>query len=161
MLNYKLFANPKVVWSVRSALVLLFAAILVMTACSAGGEPVSGGELQLTFDGESCTYKGPTLLKAGPAALQFYNNSDVVAAVNLVRHTGDETIQDVIDYIGEEPTTLDAPSWTTSIIGVWGATQDGETRTWEGELEPGLYHMVCFRLSPYAGWFGTGLEVVE
>ena len=161
MLTFKLIANSKPVWSVRGALVLLFAAVLVMTACSAGGEPVSGGELQLTFDGESCTYEGPTLLKAGPAALHFYNNSDVVAAVNLVRHTGDETIQDIIDYIGEKPITLDAPSWTTPIRDVWGVTQDGETRIWEGELEPGIHTMACARLSPYGVWFGTGLEVID
>lgn len=55
MLTYKLIANLKVLWSVRSALVLLFAAVLVMTACSTVNELVSGGELQLTFDGESCT----------------------------------------------------------------------------------------------------------
>jgi len=35
--------------------------------------------------------------------------------VNLVRHIGDETIQDVIDIIGEEPSKAHAPSWTVDI----------------------------------------------
>jgi hypothetical protein len=153
--------NPTLPPSMTLVIVAILATLL-LAACASGDDGIEDGVLRLTFDGESCTYEGPTTLKAGPATLHFYNNSEVVAAVNLVRHTGDETIQDVIDYIGEEPTNKkDAPVWTTSVIGVWGDTQDGETRTWEGELEPGLHHMVCFSLYPYGGWFGTGLMVED
>ena len=122
-------------------------------------DPTGGPALlQLTFDGESCTYEGPTELTAGPVELLFHNESEGRAAVNLVRHTGDETIQDIIDYIGEEPTTKHHPSWTVE-LGTWRIIGPDETHRWEGELEPAIHHMVCARLSPIGAWFGTGLTV--
>lgn len=81
--------------------------------------------------------------------------------MNLVRHTGDETIQDVIDIIGEEPSKAHAPSWTVDIQGVWKWVSAGESHTWEGVLEPGIHHMVCARFTPYGVWFGTGLTVED
>lgn len=131
-----------------------------MMGCGAGETPVSGGEMHLTFDGESCTFEGPTYLKAGPATLHFHNDSEIMAAVNLMRHKGDETIQDAIEYIGEEPFTGHAASWTED-LGTWQAILAGERLTWEGELEPGIHHMVCAGIQPYGVWFGTGLVVVE
>jgi len=116
--------------------------------------------LRLTFDGESCSYEGPTVLKAGPVTLLFFNESKGMAAVNLVMHTGDETIQDAIDYIGEEPTTKHAPSWTRD-LGTWKGVPPGERLTWEGDLEPGIYHMVGARLTPFGVWFGIGLTVED
>ena len=52
-------------------------------------EEVEGICLWLSFDGESCTYEGPTALKAGPVTLIFINESEDGAGVDLVRHTGD------------------------------------------------------------------------
>lgn len=122
-------------------------------------EEVEGNCLELTFDGESCTYKGPTDLKAGPVTLFFHNESEGRAAVNLLAHTGDETIQDAIDYIGEEPTTKHHPGWTRE-LGTWRTVSPDESHTWEGVLEPGIYHMVCASFSE-GGWFGTGLTVED
>jgi len=123
-------------------------------------EKVEGICLELTFDGESCAYEGPTHLKTGPVTLLFHNKSGGNAAVNLVVHTGNQTIQDAIDYIGEEPTTKHYPSWTRE-LGTWRSVPPGESHTWEGVLEPGIYHMVCARLKPLGGWFGTGLVVED
>ena len=138
---------------------VLAVVVLILGACAAGDEGVEAGLLRLTFDGESCTYEGPTTHTAGPAVLVFLNESEGRAAVNLVRHTGDETIQDAIDYIGEEPTTRNAPSWTTDVRGVWRPVPAGESFRWEGDLEPGIHVMVCARWSPLGVWFGTGLTV--
>lgn len=116
--------------------------------------------LRLTFDGESCSYEGPTVLKAGPVTLLFFNESKGVATVYLVMHTGDETIQDAIDYVGEEPSKKHAPSWTRE-LGIWKVVFSGESFTWKGNLEPGIYHMVCASPMPYGVWFGTGLTVED
>lgn len=114
---------------------------------------MKGDYLELSFDGESCTYEGPTSFKGGPVTQQFYKNSEGVtpvtlkfyndskgmAAVNLMRHTGDETIQDMIDYIGEEPGTVKAPLWTKSVAGVYGGTRAGESRiSGKGNLSQGF-----------------------
>ena len=63
------------------AVVTFFAPLLV--ACTDGDKPVPDASMQLTFDGEACTYEGPTVLAAGPARLVFFNSSDGRAAVNL------------------------------------------------------------------------------
>lgn len=117
--------------------------------------------LELTFYGDSCSYQGPTLFKAGPVTLRFFNESEGLAAVNLVRHTGDETIQDMMDTFVEEPSTAHHPAWTAEIKGVWKVIDAGESHTWEGALEPGIHTMVCARIKPFGVWFGTGLTVED
>ena len=138
------------------------ASIPVPPTATPFGDEVNEDEilLQLSFDGESCTYEGPTDLKTGPVTLLFLNESEGSAAVNLVRHTGDETIQDMIDYIGEEPTTKHHPSWTRE-LGTWRSVPPGESHTWEGVLEPGIHTMVCARLLPLGVWHGGGFTVKD
>ena len=117
--------------------------------------------IQLTFDGESCTYEGPTSLKAGPVTLLFLNESEGFAAVDLLKHNGDQTIQDMIDYFGEEPSTKHHPSWSTEFLDVWGYIEAGKSRTWRGGLESGIHTIVCVKQIPNGVWFGTGLTVEE
>jgi hypothetical protein len=140
-------------------IVSLLIVTLLMTGCAGSDKAIEDGVLNLTFDGENCTYEGPTLLKAGPVTLHFNNNSEEIAGVDFTRHKGDETIQDVIDYIGEEPTTKSRPSWAIDVT--YGNVPAGETLLWEGDLEPGIHNMVCIRASPHGVWFGTGLTVEE
>jgi hypothetical protein len=118
-------------------------------------EPVA---LRLTFNGESCTYEGATNFTQGPVDLTFVNESEESAAVNLVGINEGYTIQDVIDDLGPEPSTGHHPSWTRE-LGTWRSTAPGESHLWEGDLEMGLYAMVCVRMSPLGVWFGTGLTV--
>ena len=123
-------------------------------------EKVEGICLELTFDGESCTYEDPTALKAGPVTLLFLNESDDHAAVNLMIHTGDETIQDMIDDIEEVPFKPQGALWARE-LGTYRDVRPGESQTWEGILEPGIHTMVCVRLMPLTVWFGTGLTVED
>jgi hypothetical protein len=160
MPRFSLLSSTKTGFSLRNALLLLLITALLMTACGVEEEPVSGAEMHLTFTGDSCTYEGPTLLKEGSVTLVYHNESDGIAAVNLARHTGDETIQDAIDNIGEEPDTGHAPPWMED-LGTWEYIQAGESLNWEGVLEAGIHTMVCARGHPHGVWFGTGLTVVE
>ena len=133
--------------------IALLGLVLLLSAC--GGDD----SLRLTFEGENCTYEGPTELKAGPVELVFFNESDGNAAPDLVRHIEDETIQDMIDYIGEEPAILPLwlPSWAEHVA--WHTVYAGESWRWEGDLEPGIHSLVCSSISPNLVWFGTGLTV--
>ncbi len=117
--------------------------------------------LDLTFYGDSCSYHGPTLFKAGTVKLRFFNKSVGSAAANLVRHTGNETIQDMKDTFVEEPSTAHHPAWTTVINGFWKVIDAGESHTWEGTLEPGIHTLVCARIMPFGVWFGAGLTVED
>jgi hypothetical protein len=67
--------------------------------------------------------------------------------VNLLRHFGDQSVQNAIDYIGEEPATKPYPSWSRE-VGTWTNVAPGATCTWEGVLELGVHHMVFARLQP-------------
>jgi hypothetical protein len=141
------------------ALFVLFILASIMSACRSEIEPVSNGELHLTFTGDDCIYEGPTLLKAGPVTLHFDNQGDMLAAVNLMRHLEGKTIQDMIDYLGEEPFVGHQPTWVEDLE-TWLYINAGESLTWEGVLEPSVYSMVCGRVTGNI-WYGTGLTVVE
>ncbi len=117
--------------------------------------------LKLTFYGDSCSYNGPKLLKAGPVSLHFFNESEDSAAVNLVRHKGDKTIKDMMELFVEEPSTAHHPDWTTEINGVWKVINAGESHIWKGTLEPGIHTLVCARIKPFGVWFGAGLMVKD
>lgn len=121
-------------------------------------EEVEGNCLELSFDGESCTYEGPMDLKTGPVTLLFLNESETNAYAGLVRLTGDKTVQDFIDYNGEEPSTRGAPTWVQALY-AYRDVPTGESNTWEGFLEPGIHTIVCGRVLPHGVWFGTGLTV--
>jgi hypothetical protein len=125
------------------------------------GRPVV--PMSLGFDGDSCTYEGPTELTPGPVELVFLNQSEEAAAVNLVSISGGHTIQDVIDDIGPEPSTGHHPYWTRE-LGTWQSTAPGESHRWEGDLSAGLYAMVCNGMSTlgvWGVWIGTGLTVEQ
>lgn len=123
------------------------------------GKPVKRGVLSVTYGVEDCVYEGPTLLKAGPATVRFHNDGDMRAAMNFMRHDDGKSIQDMIDYLGEEPSSRHAPSWVQD-LGTWEFIGVGNDLKWKFDLEPGVYTMVCQRATGYV-WFGTGLTVVE
>ena len=93
----------------RNPLARLGVLILLLAACG------SSDSLNLTFDGDSCTYEGSTEITAGSVELVFANESGATAAVNLLELLEGRTIQDVIEYHGPEPTTAHAPWWTRSL----------------------------------------------
>jgi hypothetical protein len=130
-------------------------------ATTTAAPQVTADTLLLTFDGDSCTYEGPTVLTAGPVELVFLNKGEGPAAVNMVSIDEGYTIQDVIDDLGPEPSTSVQPSWRRALVPDRG-TAPGESHRWEGDLEAGLYAMVCLvPTSPLSVWFGTGLTVEQ
>jgi hypothetical protein len=74
-------------------------------------EKVGGVCLELTWDGENCTYKGPEEIEAGRVTFLFRNESEEPAWTNMIRLPEDKTLQDVIDYNNQDPTPVARPSW--------------------------------------------------
>jgi hypothetical protein len=139
-------------------IVMPLAVVLVLSVgCSEGAS--DDGTLRLTFDGDGCEYEGPTQISPGPVILDFVNESDDVAAANMIRLDDGYTIQDVIEYNGPEPSQKHAPSWSQDVSGVWEVIVSGETHRWEGDLEQGTYFVVCAGMLPFGVWNGAGLEV--
>jgi hypothetical protein len=124
-------------------------------------EEVAGNCLELSFDGETCTYKGPTDIKPGSVTLLFLNESEGGALAGLVRHKGDKTIQDMRDRFVEEPITEHGTAWAIPINWGWRGVPPGESYVWEGDLEPGIHTLVCARITPSGFWFGAGFTVEE
>ena len=127
---------------------------------------VEGICLELTFDGESCIYEGPTDLKPGPVTIIFHNESDDWAGTNLMRLLGDKTLEDLIYYhgLGDEPGTHHAnKDWTITSPGIWKEIRAGESHFWEGALEPGIHAWLCVRTlawpEPLGVYFGTGWTI--
>ncbi len=118
---------------------------------------VSATPLRLVFDGEGCTYDGPVEFAAGPVELSYTNLSEEEVWIAFNRHTGDETIQDAIAHFGAAPSSTPCPSWKRDVVRT--SVEPGNIYSWEGELEPATYHMVCYRYPPLSVWFGTGLTV--
>lgn len=122
-------------------------------------DEVDGACLFLHFDGEICTYVGPNDLKSGPVTVVYHNESQGGSLVALFIIEDDKTIDDVIEYQGEEPNTGHAPSWTEMIFR--GNTPASEIYTWEGLLDEGTHILVCSRIIPHGVWLGGGFTVED
>ena len=140
----------------------LLLTVLILTACSAPTDKLDQNVLLIIFDGYTCDYRGPSSIKPGPVTLVFLNKGEEeMSSANLAKHMGDETIQDAIDHIGEEPSYKHSPSWAEDIRGVWYGVFPGDFHIWEGELEPGTYSMFCAINQPFSSWYAAGLIVEE
>ncbi len=153
--NKRSFKNAGV-----TAIVFILVAALP-ASCSTNKQWVENSVVLLTFDGEGYALAGPKNLRAGPFTLVFLNKSDRSAAANLAMHLDDHTHQDMLDTFEAIPSTSHAPSWVYSLPGVWKPVPPGGHLVWQGELEGGLYTLVCASLSPFGVWYAAGLTVKD
>jgi hypothetical protein len=116
--------------------------------------------MTLTFDGEGCTFDGPTELTPGPVKYTFVNESKAPAVQNFVEVLEGKTLEDMIVHNGPEPFTGHHPSWTRE-LGTWWTTEAGDSKSWRKHLEPGNYFMVCGQAQPFLLWNGPWLTVAE
>jgi hypothetical protein len=127
-------------------------------------EDLNGNCFELHYYGESCTLKGPTDIKAGSITLFYFNESEVNANLAVLRHEKDKTYQDMVNYLGEEPSTKHSPKWGRD-QGAWRSDSDlilpGEIFTWEGFLAYGIHTLVCVRAEPHNVWIGGWFTVEE
>jgi len=120
-------------------------------------EEVEGNCIELTFYGQSCVYEGPEQFNQGPVTFIFINESDIPYTANMIRLLEDKTFQDLIDYVGEEPSSKHAPSWSSGYPGVWKYV--ASRHVWTGDLELGIHAVVC--AGRLGIWRGGGFTVVE
>ena len=122
-------------------------------------EDIEGDCLDLTFDGENCTYEGPAQLKAGPVTLIYRNESKLPAKRTLVRLLGDATAQGWSDWLGEDPTRSDWPTWALEVARHWA--YPGQSHIWEGVLKPGIHTLTCSTDPPRDSWYGDKFMVED
>lgn len=127
--------------------------VVIGTSCSTTENGI------VTYDGERCIYEGPTDLQPGPYSLQFKNESDGLAAVGVAVLTRGYTIQDMIDFMDENP-NADRPYWSKG-LGTYKFIDAGEDYSWELELETGEHTIACTEIIGHIVTFGTGLIVED
>ena len=113
--------------------------------------------LQLTFDGEQCTYEGPSELSAGEIEIVYHNESSEDIGFTFERLDEGRTTQDMIDYI--EPDGAVRPPWTVDVWFQGRISANASSIPTPRTLQPGLHTLVCGTWTPNQGYFGGELTV--
>ncbi|MBN1123119.1 MAG: hypothetical protein JXJ17_18750 [Anaerolineae bacterium] len=116
--------------------------------------------LVFTFDGETCTYEGPTTISTGLVPVMFYNNGEEMARVGGVRLVEGKTWDDLIAYWQENGPESQPPDWAIKEASTNTVLGGGESKS-SIRLVPGEYGFFCTTVSPSRGWPGTPLTVEE
>jgi len=145
-----------------AALVIIVGVVAFVFVDGDGTDVAGSGSrvLQLTFDGEQCTYEGPSVLSAGQGQVEvvYHNESAENAWFNFGRLDEGKTTQDTIDFIADNPTGS-PPSWT---FDVWAKSQipaESSTTPVPRTVTPGVHNLVCGSETPSYAYFGGELTV--
>ena len=114
--------------------------------------------LQLTFDGEQCTYQGPSVLSAGQVEVVFHNESAEDIWFDSVRLDEGRTIQEIIDYTADR-SSFGRPSWTVYIWSQDRISASSSSIPTMRTVAPGLHALMCGTETPSYAYFGSGLTV--
>lgn len=141
--------------------------LLMLGACSDSDDTSSSDTAvssvseipQLTFDGSDCVHEGPADVTAGVVAVEFVNDSDGLANIQVMLLDEGKTTHDYIDQFSPDQASSHFPPFASDMGGQPPA-EAGETTTWEASLAAGQYIALCgTSRNPPA--FGFGLTVVD
>lgn len=143
-----------------AALVIIVGVALALVTGD-GTRTVAGESrvLQMTFDGQQCTYEGPSALSAGEIEITYHNQSAERGWAWFGRLDEGRTIQEIIDYTADPP-TQNSPTWTTGLWIQLSIFANSSSTPDTVIVEPGLHALLCGTWTPsYAGYFGSPLTV--
>ena len=133
------------------SLCIIFLTMLILVGCTPGE---ADKDIVITFDGEGCTYDGPSVVSEGNRIITFKNNSEHSVSLDVARLDTGKTWQDVLDNI--DLWTGQPPTWVT-FVRTRPLPDNPDTR--EYALTEGLYLIVCLSASPLSAWPAAPLEV--
>lgn len=150
----------------KGFLVAVAPLLLVLGACGESDDTSSsdtaastaGDVPQLTFSGSDCVYAGPGEVTAGVVTVELVNDSDGTTNVFVGLLPEGQTVQDVIDDLGPQPSRGTGVSGISD-MGAKSPARAGETIRWEKSLAAGQYATYCTRSGN--DWFGGGFTVVN
>ncbi len=143
--------------------IFLFAgfAVIFLVGCSTRNEIEAievTEDLIVTFDGKTCEYDGPLVIREGEITMIMNNLSDSKVTLDLAKLDDDKTWQDMLDYIGEPGSLKQRPGFITKenrkpVISDFSAAIFNPG--------PGNYVIVCYQTVPtgLAAFPGSPLEV--
>lgn len=126
------------------------------SAMAEGGTRIA---VTLTFEGETCTYDGPSEAAAGTVELTFVNNTEGYGTAELFGLDEGYSHEDAVAALAER-TDGGWPSWMRE-IGAYDLTPAGETNVWTKDLDPGAYAAFCVDTSPKEAFAAGGLTLTE
>lgn len=141
--------NPRLI---IKSLCIFILTMLVLVGCT---QSETDKDIVITFDGEECTYDGPSVVDGGEQIITLKNNSGWEVNLDVSRIDEGKTWQDVLDHeSGLE--SGHRPAWLTSVV-IGTSPDNPEAR--EYTLTEGLYSIVCWSSSPHVVWPAAPLEV--
>ncbi len=116
-------------------------ACLLLFGCSPVGKVQ---DLVVTFDGESCQYKGPEVIREGKAVIVLNNlTSDRFVHIHVAKLDEGKTWQDFVDYVAElAPSSVRRPAWISQLR--TDSVEDNPDAM-EYSLGPGMHVIYCMR----------------
>ncbi|MFQ5968745.1 MAG: hypothetical protein ACE5MI_14265 [Acidimicrobiia bacterium] len=115
--------------------------------------------LQVTFDGENCTYEGPSELSAGNIDIVLHNESPGSSTLGLWRLDEGITAQEVADALAEnpsaEPTSEIHPTFYRQGLPA------GESFEATRHFPPGVHVVTCALIEERITHFGGDFTVTE
>ena len=115
-------------------------------------------KIDLTFDGETCTARGPNAIEAGELVVDLDIQTDGVVVVYLYRLIQGKTWPDLVSHYGQAGTFSLPPEW---VKGMSGRDVGGDKYDRRYSLDPGTYGIVCMFMGPESNgtWAATSIEV--
>ena len=146
---------------IASAAIVIIAGVVAFAFVADDGTDVAGSGsrvVQLTFDGEQCTYEGPSVLSAGEVEIVYHNETAESAWFNFVRLDEGRTTQDMLDYAAD-PNNRGAPSWTVGVLALNLVPANSSSTPVMRTVAPGLHSLVCGQEPSFDAYFGAELTV--
>ena len=129
----------------RKSAFLVFALLVIITVSCEGKDE---GDIIFTFDGEECTYSGPSEVDPGTHPIVQRNLTDLNAGFYIERlHTEKgKTVEDWIEYNEAiEDWYYSTPPPYVSAVGTTSyVSSNDQDAIWEWELKPGKVYVAGF-----------------
>ncbi len=151
-------------------LLLLFCSLgLVIAGCSSDSAvEARDADPVINFDGEECSYDGPSAIKAGGIEFTLTNSSDHTIAMTAIHFETQAQFEAEIELLpvgtDAEPLRDSLPDGASLQLNL--RSEPGEEAASLGAFEPGSYVVDCFTTPPDASfpnyvWRAGTFEVVE
>ena len=117
-------------------------------------------KIDLTFDGEKCTARGPEFIEVGDLVVDLDKQADGVVVVYLYRLDQGKTWSDLVAHYGPAGAFALPPEW---VKGMSGRDVGGDKYDRQYNLDPGMYGIVCLFMGRDTNgtWPATSIEVKQ
>ena len=136
---------------------LLIIVIVLLAACADDSKTP-----EVTFDGDGCTYSGPTELTTGDHSFVFKDLSDQKQELWSGQIIGGHTYQDLLDLQSEPLEFIPKPNWIFHprlLSQELDESVGAEVYTWRFVME-GDYELTAGTYSPPSVWICGSFQVV-